>query len=203
MAEDVLEGADVGVGIEEMGGEAVSEDVAGNPLGNIGFFACFFELSLHGVFEEVVSGEFARFRMRTEFGCREKEAPGELGGGVGVFSQKGEREVDGSAVGLEVLVVLLAESREFGLEVDLETLGKWHDAVFSSFGVMDLDRSVVEIEIFDAEGHGFADAQAGSIHDLGGDFPRGPRVAQEAPELPGGSGWWAGVGVRGVARAFG
>ena len=86
MAEDVLEGADIGVGIEEMGGEAVPEDVAGDPLGDGGFLGCFFELPLHGVFEELVAGEFARFRMRAEFGCREKEAPGELGGSVGVFS---------------------------------------------------------------------------------------------------------------------
>lgn len=91
VAEDVLEGADIGVGIEEMGGEAVPEDVAGDPLGDGGFLGCFFELPLHGVFEELVAGEFARFRMRAEFGCREKEASGELGGGVGVFSKEGRR----------------------------------------------------------------------------------------------------------------
>ena len=42
VAEDVLEGADVGVGIEEMGGEAVPEDVAGDALGDVGFFGLLF-----------------------------------------------------------------------------------------------------------------------------------------------------------------
>ena len=172
VAEDVLEGADVGVGIEEMGGEAVPEDVAGDALGDVGFLGCFFELPLHGVFEEVVAGEFTRFRMCAEFGCREEKAPGEIGGGVGVFSLEGEGKVDGGTVGLEVLLVLLPESREFVVEAGLEAVWEWHDAVFPSFGVVDLDGSVVEIEVFDAEGHGFADAQAGSVHDLGGDFPR-------------------------------
>ena len=183
MAEDFLEGADVGVGIEEVGGEAVTEGVAGDPLGDGGFLGCFFELPLHGVFEEVVAGEFARFRMRAEFGCREKEAPGELGGGVGVFSQEGEGEVDGGTVGLELLVMLLSESREFFLEGGLEAVWEWHDAVFPSFGVVDLDGSVVKIEVFDAEGHGFADAQAGSIHDLGGDFPGALELLKELPNF--------------------
>jgi hypothetical protein len=91
MTKDVLEGADVGVGIEEVRCKTVPESVAGDSLGDSGFAEGFFELSLHGVFEEMIPGEFPGARMGTEFGGREEKAPRELAGGIGIFSLKGAR----------------------------------------------------------------------------------------------------------------
>ena len=179
MAEDVLEGADVGVGIEEMCRETVSKGVAGDALGDGGFFEGFLELPLHGVFEEVIPGEFPGAGMGAKFSGREEEAPGELKGGIGIFALEGEREVDGGAVVLELVLVLLLELFELDLEVGLQGLRERDDAVFAAFGVVDLDGVVVEVEVFDPQCHGFTDAQSGAIHELGAEEPGSFELAEE------------------------
>jgi hypothetical protein len=108
MTEDVLEGADVGVGIEEVRCETVPEGVAGDSLGDGSFFEGFFELPLQGVYEEVIPGEFPGAGMGAEFGGREEKGPRELAGGIRIFTLEGAREVDGGAVVLELVLVLLS-----------------------------------------------------------------------------------------------
>jgi hypothetical protein len=108
MTEDVLEGADVGVGIEEVRCKTVPTSVAGDSLGDGGFAEGFFELSLHGVFEETIPGEFPGTGMSTKLGGREEKAPRELAGGIGVFTLESAREVDGGAFVLELVLVLLS-----------------------------------------------------------------------------------------------
>lgn len=88
VAENVLESSDVGVGVEEVRGEAVSEGVAGDAFGDGGFLEGVFELSLHGVLEEMVAGKFPGFRMGAQPGGREEEAPRKFEGSLGVFTLK-------------------------------------------------------------------------------------------------------------------
>jgi hypothetical protein len=45
--------------------------------------------------------------------------------------------------------------------------------MFAAFGIVDLDGVVIEIEVFDAQRHGFAHAQSGTIHELGTEEPGG------------------------------
>jgi hypothetical protein len=173
MTEDVLEGADVGVGIEEVRCETVPEGVAGDSLGDGSFFEGFFELPLHGVFEEVIPGEFSGAGMGAEFGGREEKAPRELAGGIGILPLEGEREVDGGAVVLELVLMLVLELFELDPEMGLQGLREGDDAMFAAFGVVDLDGVVIEIEVFDPQRHGFTHTQSGTIHELGTEEPRG------------------------------
>ena len=146
MTEDVLEGADVGIGIEEMGGEAVSEGVAGDPFGDGGFFKGFFELPLHGVLEEVVTGEFPSAGVGAELRGGEEKAPRELESGIWIFSLKGKREVDGGAVIFEVVLVLRPELFKLDPEMGLEGFREGDDAMLAAFGIVDLDGVVIKIE---------------------------------------------------------
>lgn len=58
VAEELLNGADVVAGIEEVGGKAVAEGVAGGGFGEIGGFAGGVEGALKDGFVEVVASEF-------------------------------------------------------------------------------------------------------------------------------------------------
>jgi hypothetical protein len=155
--EDVLEGADVGVGIEEMRREAVAQGVTGDALGDGGLFEGFFELSLHGVFEEVIAGEFPGAWMGAKFGGGEKEAPGELKWGIGIFALQGEREVDGGTVVFELFLVLGSEFIEVDFEMGFQGLREGNDAMFAAFGIVDLDGVTVKVQVLDAQTHRFAD----------------------------------------------
>ena len=119
MTEDVLEGADVGVGIEEVRCKAVPEGVAGNSFGDGGFAKGLFKLSLHGIFEEMIPGEIPGAGMSTKLGGREEKAPRELAGGIGVFTLESAREVDGGAFVLELVLVLLSQLFKLDLEMGL------------------------------------------------------------------------------------
>ena len=44
-------------------------------------------------------------------------------------------------------------------------------------------RSLAEIEVFDPEAKGFHDAQAGAIHELGGEFPRIIKTGDDGADL--------------------
>lgn len=107
--EDVLHGADVGVGIEEMRCKAMTEGVAGDAFGDRGLFEGLFQLPLHGVLEKMVSGKASGLRMSAELGGGEKKTPGELQRGIGIFPLKGGREVHGGTIVPEMFQMLLFE----------------------------------------------------------------------------------------------
>ena len=73
----------------------------------------------------------------------------------------------------EMILVLLPEVIEVDLEMRLQGLREGDDAMFSSFGIVDLNGIVVEVEVLDPQAHRFADAQSGSIHELGRKKPGG------------------------------
>lgn len=156
--EDVLEGSDVGIGIEEVGGEAMPEGVTGDPFGDRGLFESFLQLPLHGVLEQMVSGKTTGLRMSAELGGGKEETPGELEGGIGIFALKGGRKVHSGTVACELFTVLLFEFRDVLGEGVPQSARERHESVFSAFGIVDLDGVAVEVEVFDAQAHRFADS---------------------------------------------
>ena len=154
---------------------------------------------MEGIFQEVVTGVFFGARVCTEFGGREDELPGPFTRGVGVFAGEGFGHVDLPDAGDEVEAVFFSIGGEVGLEAGFEGLGERDEAVFASFGVVDGDGAVAEVDVLDAEAkalirgtpHGpltlraplrcvhlasrqsarFHDAEAGAVEELGGEFP--------------------------------
>ena len=166
-----MDGTDVGAALEEMGGEAVSEGVASDTLGERGLGGGVLEAPLQGIFEEVVSGIFSGARVGTEFGGGENELPGPFAWGVGVFAGEGFGHVNLTDTGEKVEAVFFAVGFEVSLESGFEDFWKGDEAVFPSFGVMDGDGAVPEVDVLDAEAKAFHDAEAGPVEELGGEFP--------------------------------
>jgi len=105
MAEQGLDGPDVGVGFEEVGGKGMPEGMAGGPFGDVRFAEGLLELALHGAFVKVVTGDAPRAGMRAQ-GSRGKDIlPGPFAGGVGPFAQQGLGHVDIAGADYEVLAV--------------------------------------------------------------------------------------------------
>ena len=81
--------------------------------------------------------------------------------------------MDGGAVIFEVVLMLRPELFKLDPEIGLEGFREGDDAMFAAFGIVDLDSVVVEIQVLDSQGHGFAHAQPGTIHELSTEEPRG------------------------------
>ena len=109
------------------------------------------ETALEGIFQEVVTGVFFGARVCTEFGGREDELPGPFTQGVWVFAGEGGVHVDLSDAGDEVEAVFFSIGGEVGLEAGFEGLGERDEAVFASFGVVDGDGAMAEVDVLDAE----------------------------------------------------
>jgi hypothetical protein len=109
MSEESLNGTDVSAALEEVGGERVTECMAGDSFWDVGFACGVFDEALQGVFMEVVTGMATGPRMRAEFCGREDELPGPFAWGVGVFAGEGFGHVGFADAGDEVLSVVVAE----------------------------------------------------------------------------------------------
>jgi hypothetical protein len=151
MAEEGLDGTDVGAALEEVGGERMAEGMTGGTFRDGRFADGIGELSLEGVFMEVITSVVAGPRMRAEFGGREDELPGPFTRGVWVFAGEGGVHVDLSDAGDEVEAVFFSIGGEVGWEAGFEGLWERDEAVFTAFGVVDGDGAVAEVDVLDAE----------------------------------------------------
>ena len=141
------------------------------------------ELALHGGFVQVVAGDPVGARMRAKGGGGEKVLPTPLPGCIGPLSQQGFRHVDVTRSDGKILEMLLAKARQMLLELFLQSPWQSDDAVLAALAVVDGDSSLAEIQILDAQAHGFHEAEAAAIHELGGEFPWGFEVGEDCPDF--------------------
>lgn len=198
VAEEVLDGAYVDAAFEEVGCERMAQGVAGGGFREACLAGCVFELALHGGFMDVVTGDSAGSRVRAK-GCgREEELPRPLAGGAGVFSQEGFGHVDVAASACEVIGVFLAFFGEVFFQAGFEGSRERNDPVFRAFSVVDDDGAMAEVDVFDAQPEGFHKAEAGAIHELGSEFPRGFEVGENGLHLvTSQDDWGSALGVAG------
>ena len=109
--------------------------------------------------------------MWAEGGGWEQILPTPLAAGVGPFAQQGFRHVDVTRADSEVLQMFFAKTGQMFREPLLQ--GDWQCdyAVPAALAIMNGDGSLAEIQIFDTQAHGFHEAEAAAIHDLGDQFP--------------------------------
>lgn len=172
MAEEVLDGADVGFGFEEVGGEGMAQGVGGDALGDSGLAHGVADLARHGVVVEVIAGEFSGARVRAEGGGGEEPVPTPLATGVGPFAEQGLGHVAVSGTGGETLEMVFPEACEVSGEPRFEGIWQGDDTVFAALAIVDGDGALAEIEVLDAQAHGYHEAEAAAVHDLGDEFPR-------------------------------
>jgi len=88
------------------------------------------------------------------------------------FPQQRFRHVDVTRADGEVLKIFLTKSGQMLCEPLIQCYRQGNDSVFSILSIMDGDGTQAEIQIFDAQAHGFHEPEAAAIHDLGDQFPR-------------------------------
>lgn len=195
VAEQFLDGAEILTGFEEVGGEAMSEGMAGNFFGDLGFLDSGGDGGLDGRFVGMVSAElaavvvgdelfwgffferFAGVGIEGESVGGEEVLPGERLADLGPFAGEGVGEPDPAGAGGQVVFVEFADGLDLLAQVGFEGAGEWDAAVFVTFGLSDGDLASFEVDIFDAESADFHDTESGAVHEgdhgvtgSGGDF---------------------------------
>jgi len=109
MAEEVLDGADIDTGFQEVGGERVSEGVAGGPLGQIGAPDRLSNLAGEGFFVEMKSREPTCSRVWAKVGGGKGPLPWPFAARVRIFCLKTFRHVNVALPGREILAVTITD----------------------------------------------------------------------------------------------
>jgi hypothetical protein len=158
VAEEFLDGADVVAVLEKMGGERVAEGVTTDALGDLSVAGGLFEGFLEAAFVEVIADDLACARIAATGAGWEGVLPNPLATGTGVFTIEGVGEEGFAVAEAEVLLVELFDLLEVGLEGGDEAGGEHGEAAFATFGIADVELFLVEVDVFDAEVEGFAEA---------------------------------------------
>ena len=165
VAEELLDGADVVAVAEHLSGEGVAEGVAGGGFGEAGLANSALYGALHcggvkGGTPAAVGGRIAR-----DFPGIEEELPAQVVPGSWVPLVEGVGQcgppVPAASIGGVPLAPLVGEV----FELLPEGAGEHDDPAFAAFAVTDGDAVEVEVEILESKRKGFADTEAGAVHE--------------------------------------
>jgi hypothetical protein len=180
VTEEVLDGANIGAGFEEVSGEGVAEAVGGDAFIDLGVAGGLADEALEGSIGDVVATAGAGGGvLRGPFG-REEPLPFPGGAGVLVFSGEALGEPDGGEVALAVGSVEGFEALEVFLERGDEAFGKDGDAFLITFTGEDVDLEAGDVDVVDTEAEEFEEAEAGAVHEFGHEAWGAFEVGEEA-----------------------
>ncbi len=163
MPQKGLHRADVDAAFQQVSGEGVAQGVAGGAFGDAGFFNSGFELTLQGMFMEVMPSDSAGSRVGTKVGRWKKVLPTPLSGGVRVFATQGFRQMHVAKTGGSVLLMTQSHGFEVTVKSVLQVARQRHDSMLAAFGVMNRQRALAEIQILDAQSQSLHLAQTTAI----------------------------------------
>jgi hypothetical protein len=163
VAEEFLDGTDVGTGLEEVGREGMPEGVAAGLLRDAGDEDGLFDRALQDGFVKMMAAVLTRAVVGVEARGGEDPLPEPLAAGAGVFLDErvGERHVAG-ALG-KVSLVLDTDAFEVVGEVAVNEIGEEGDSVFAALAGSDDELVRVEVDVLHPEVGAFEQAQAGAI----------------------------------------
>lgn len=186
VSEEFLDGADVLMIFEEMGGEAVPERMRGGGLGDPRGM----ESGLHRALDHVVSlmmpPDDARARVGGESVCWKDPEPRPLLSGIGVFEFQGVGKID-AGNGLGAIPIKQGASL-------CELPSQWLDqvfrkkgmAIFPALSIADEDGATFKVEILDTQGQHFREAHAGAVEKTRHEERKSLQVQEQAADfLPG------------------
>jgi hypothetical protein len=169
VAQQLLDGADIVAGFEQMGGKAMAKGVATNFFGETGVDDGRLDPLLEKVLVTVMTAEhvIAGAWIDAESARGEEKLPAQLGFGGGEFLGEGVGEPDAAVATPEIAFVDAADLDDLFLEAPLGSDGERDDAIFFPLAIADHDLLAGEIDIFDAEPAAFEDAEAGAVEEFG------------------------------------
>lgn len=157
MAQELLNGANVVAGLQEMGGEGVAQAVRGGAFLNTRLLGSLLDGSLQTGGVHVMAAFLPTAGVNGASGSRKERLPDELTGGVGVLAFQRIGPIDLSVAGGQVL--LMEQADPFYLAAQF-----WDDRVglFGAVGVMLESENVAEpVQKF--LGHCWAPLQGGGV----------------------------------------
>jgi hypothetical protein len=183
MPQELLDGPNVVAGLEEVGGERVTQGVGRDVLGDVGDLGGLVDGALEDALVEMVASDLAGLAIGVRSGGGKDPLPRPGAREVGVLSAKGIGELDAAGAATEVGLVLRLSGGELVAQ-GLETrVGERGDAIAAAFGVADDDFAAVEIEVFDAKGGALEEAQAGAVEERRHQVGRAAEIGEERRHL--------------------
>ena len=183
VSEEILDGADVVAGFEQVGGERMAQRVAGGAFGQAGGSGGAGHGALQAGGAEVMPGEAAGARIASEAAGGEDELPAPVGGRVEGLLGESVGQGDGAQAEFEVGLVQLADVEQVIGEGGDEAFGEDRDAVLQPLAIADGNLKEVEIEVLDAQAQAFHQAQTAAVQEAGEQEVRPGQVGEQALDL--------------------
>jgi len=165
VAEKLLDGADVGSGLEQVGGEGVAEGVGADGLGDPGGETGSANGALDDGFVQVVAAALARGSIDVGPGGGEDPLPGPLARRGRILDAKGVGKLDETSARAQVGRMLFADPIEVRAQPGLQGRGSERHAIFSAFAIADDQLLTGEVHLLDAKVKGFQQPQAGTVDE--------------------------------------
>ena len=146
MAEQLLYGADILTGLEEMGREAMAEGVATGGLEDAGVTDGAADGALQGALRGVVPADDAGSGVGGPSSGREEVLPAELTVGLGVLLRQGMGEEDAAMAVIEVLLMEDADVIDLATQGVFQGPGQQGGAILLPLAVADDDVPLAEVE---------------------------------------------------------
>ncbi len=167
MAEELLDRADVGAVLEQMGGEGVPEGVAGDALRGPSALRRLLHRALEHGGVQVVADELARLGIAGEAGGRKDPLPAPLAPRVRILPFQGVGERDpgiplGQIAAMEVPHGLQMARQPF---VDAPREGR--DPLAPALALADHELSARRVDVLDAQPQALQEPQAGAVEQRG------------------------------------
>jgi len=173
MTQQSLNGADVVIGLEEMGGKTVPKGMRPDALGELGSPYRHFNRFLDARIMQVIAPEFLGARDRRKRFLRKEPLPDVFLGRAGIFLFEGVVEKDARITRGEVLVVEFADDLKLLLQLRHECLRYRHGSVLVALAV-DGENAVLEVEMLNPQFDALEEAQPAAVqqldHDIKGIF---------------------------------
>ena len=151
MAEEGLDGSDVGAVFEEMGCERVSEGVGGDSLGESGAECGSADGSLGSGGMEMMAPEASGSGVSRELSRREDPLPAPFDSGAGMLAGEGVGEFDAGGIAIEVESMERSDSLQVEGDGVSECGGEEGDTVAIAFAFSDGDLLPAGVEILGTE----------------------------------------------------
>ncbi len=165
VTEQLLDGADVVAGFEQVGREGVAKGVAGGWLGYAGSLDCGTEAALDHGLVQVVAPELTRGWVEVAASGWEHPLPGPLAMGTRVLGGERTGQCDVAGASDEIRVVLDLDAANMVFEGHSQAVGEQGQTILSAFSAPHGDLAGGEVDVLDAQLSAFEQSKTGAIHE--------------------------------------
>ena len=169
-----MHGADVGAGLQQVGGEGMAQGVDRRGLGDAGFRDGGVQVALQALLVQVVATllavaaaadtvAVAAAWIAAQGRRREEPEPGEAFGGARVLGGERVRQMHAGAARVAVGLPDRVRGAQLRAQGTVERARQHDDAVLAALAVAHHDHLADEVDVFHAQAHAFEQAHAGAV----------------------------------------